>query len=79
MKELLRKQNNKKRRKKKMKTRFACIGTVAFASKVNVTMFIPIMTGIFTCRGRNAGIANVETNRDRHGQTRTDSDRQGQG
>ena len=39
-------------------TRFACIGTVTFASKVNVTVII-------MCRGENAGISNVETYRDR--------------
>ena len=54
-----------------VKTRFACIGTVAFARKVNVIMFILMKTVIFICRGRHAGIANVETYRDRQGQTRT--------
>ena len=64
--------------KKKLKTRFACIGTVAFARKVNVTMFILMKTVIFICRGRHEGITNVKTYRDRQGQTRTDRDRQGQ-
>ena len=64
--------------KKKVKTWFACIGTVAFARKVNVTMFILMKTGIFICRGRHEGIANVETYRDRQGQTMTDRDKQGQ-
>ena len=50
--------------KEKLKTWFACIGTVAFARKVNVNMSI--------CRGGHEGIINVETNSDRQGQTRTD-------
>ena len=64
--------------KKKLKTWFACIGTVAFTRKVNVTMFILMKNVIFICRGRHEGIANVETYRNRQGQTRTDRDRQGQ-
>ena len=64
--------------KEEVKTRFACIGTVAFARKVNVTMFILMKTVIFICRGRHEGMANVETYRDRQLQTRTDRDRQGQ-
>ena len=51
---------------------------MAFARKVNVTMFILLKTVIFICRGRHEGIANEETYRDRQGQTRTDRDRQGQ-
>ena len=51
---------------------------MAFARKVNVTMFILMKTVIFICRGRHEGIANVETFRDIQGQTRTDRDRQGQ-
>ena len=47
---------------------------MVFARKVNVTM----KTVIFICRGRHEGIANVETYRDRQGQTGTDRDRQGQ-
>ena len=74
MKDLLRKQEVKK----KLKTRFACIGTLAFARKVNVTMFILMKTIIFICKGRHKGIANVETYRDGQGQTRTDRDGQGQ-
>ena len=35
-------------------------------------------TVIFIYRGRHEGIANVETHKDRQGQTRTDMDRQGQ-
>ena len=35
-------------------------------------------TVIFICRGRNAGIPNVETDRDIKVQTRTDRDSQGQ-
>ena len=50
---------------------------MAFASKVNVTMFILMKTVIIVCRGRNAGIENVETYRDRQGQTGTDKDKQG--
>ena len=61
-----------------MKIRLACIGAVAFASKVNITMFIMMKTVIFICRGRNAGIANVQTYRDRQGQTGTNKDREGQ-
>ena len=41
-------------------------------------MFILIKTVIFICRGRHKGIANVETYRDRQGQTGTYRDRQGQ-
>ena len=51
---------------------------MAFARKVNVTMFILMKTVIFICKARHAGIANVETYRDRQGQTGTDRDRQGQ-
>ena len=40
-------------------------------------MFILMKTVIFICRGRHEGIANVETYRDRQGQTGTDRDRQG--
>ena len=54
--------------KKKLKTRFPCIETVAFARKVNVTMFILMNTGIFIFMGRHGGI---------QGQTRTYRDRQG--
>ena len=64
--------------KKKLKARFACIGTVAFARKVNVTMFILMKTVIFICRVRHEGIANEETYRDIWGQTGTDKDSQGQ-
>ena len=35
-------------------------------------------TVIFICRGRHEGIANVETYRDRQGQTGTDKDTQRQ-
>ena len=57
---------------------FACIETLAFSRKVNVTMFMLMKTVIFICRGRHAGVANVKTYRYRQGQTRTDRDRQGQ-
>ena len=50
---------------------------MAFARKVKVTMFILMKSIIFICRGRLEGIANVETYRDRQGQTRTDRDGQG--
>ena len=70
----MRKQD-KKFKKKVKKTRFACIGTVPFARKVNVTLFI-LKAVIFICRGRNDGIANVKTYRDRQGQTGTYRDRQ---
>ena len=56
--------------KKKLEIGFACIGTVAFASKV--PMCILMKTVIFICRGRNAGKANIETYRDIQGQTGTD-------
>ena len=56
------------------KKRFACIGTVAFARKVNVTMCILLKTVIFICRGRYEGIAHVETCRDRQGHKRTDEE-----
>ena len=75
MTELLR---SKIKVKKKLKTRFVCIGTVAYARKVNVTMFIMMKTVIFICRGRHEGITNEEKYRDIQGQTRTDRDRQGQ-
>ena len=41
-------------------------------------MFILMKTIIFICRGRHEVIANVETYRDNHGQTRTDRNIQGQ-
>ena len=47
--------------KKKLKTKFACIRTVALARKVNSTIFILMKTVIFICRGRHEGIANVKT------------------
>ena len=74
MKELLRKQDEKVN--KKLRTRFACIETVALARKVNATIFI--RTIIFICRGRHEGIASVETYRDKQVQIRTDRDRQDQ-
>ena len=64
--------------KKKLITRFACIGTVPFARKVHVTLFIVMKTVIFIYRGRHEGITNVETHRDRQGQIGTYRDRQGQ-
>ena len=51
---------------------------MAFARKVNVTMFIPMKTVIFIFRGRHEGIANVETYRNGQGKTGTDKDKQGQ-
>ena len=69
MKGLLSKQDDK--------WRFACIGTVVFARKVNLTMLILMKTFIFICRGRHEGIANVETDRNRQGQTGIDKDKQG--
>ena len=51
---------------------------MAFARKVNVTMFIPMKTVIFIFRGRYEGIANVETYRDKQGQTGTDNEKQSQ-
>ena len=64
--------------KEAVKTRFACIGTVALERKVNVTMFILMKSVLFICRGRHEGISNVDTYRDRQVQTRTDRDRRGQ-
>ena len=49
---------------------------MALARKVNVTMFILMKTVIFICRGKHEVISNVDTYRDRQGQTRTDRDRQ---
>ena len=63
--------------KKKLKTRFACIRKVPFARNVDVTMFRLMKTFIFICRGRHEGTSNVETYRDRQGQTGTDKARQG--
>ena len=51
---------------------------MAFAKKVNVTMFILMMAVIFICRGIHECISNLETYRERQGQTRTDRARQGQ-
>ena len=51
---------------------------MSFAIKVNVTMVILMKTVLFICRGRYAGIANIETYRDRQGQTGTNRDKQGQ-
>ena len=48
---------------------------MAFASKVNVNMFI-LLKPVVICRG-NAGIAIVETYKDRQGHTGTDKGRQG--
>ena len=67
MTQLLRKQDQTQRRVKTINIGFACIEIVAFASKVNVTMFILMRSIIFICRGRHEGIANVETYRDRQG------------
>ena len=59
---------------------------MAFSSQVTITMFILMKTVIIICRGRNEGIANIETyraghtetNGDRQGQTGTDKDKQEQ-
>ena len=50
---------------------------MVFARKVNVTKIILMKTVISICKGRHEGIANVETDRDRQGQTGTDKDKQG--
>ena len=60
----------------KLKTRFAYIGTVALARRVNVIMFILMKTFQFICRRKHEGIANVETYRDRQGQTGTEKVKQ---
>ena len=61
--------------KEGVKTRFACIRTVTFARNVNVTMFRLIKTVMLICRGRHEGKSNVETYRDRRGQTGTVKDK----
>ena len=47
---------------------------MAFARKVNVTMFILMKTVMFICRGGHEGIANLEAYRDIQGQTGIDRD-----
>ena len=71
--------------KKKFKTRFACIGTGAFAWKVNVITFILMKTVIFICRGRECRYSKCRdiqgqpgTYKDSQGQTRTSKNKQGQ-
>ena len=78
MKIVIEEVRSKLKKKEEFKIWCACIGTVAFASKVNVTLFILMKTVIIICRGRNTRITNVETDRDTQGQTRTDKVRQGQ-
>ena len=73
---MVEKERSKVKEKKEVKIMFACIGTVTITSKVNITILIFIKTEIFICRGRNSGIANVETYRDKQGQTRTYRERQ---
>ena len=51
---------------------------MALARKVNITMFILMKTVMFICWGRHDCITNVETYRDKQGQTGTDKDKQGQ-
>ena len=66
--------------KKKLKTRFECIETVAFARKVTAIMFISMKTVILIFIGTH--IANGYTYsiyRVMQGQTRTDMDKLGQG
>ena len=84
MKELLLKQDRKKRRKNKLKIKFACTGTVVFASKVNLTMFILMKTD-FHLQGESCRCSKCRdiqgqtgTDKDKQGQTGTDRDRQGQ-
>ena len=60
--------------KKKLKIMFACIGTVAFASKVYIIMFILMKTVIFICRGRKSRYSKC---RDIQVQTGTYKDSQG--
>ena len=69
--------------KKKLKTRFACIGTVAFAWKVNVITFILMKTVIFIWRGRKCRYSKCRdiqgqpgTYKDSQGQTGTNKDKQ---
>ena len=66
----------KKTEELKHKVWFACIGKVALAGKVIVTMFKLMNTVLIICRGRNANMADVEIYTDRQGQTGTDKDRQ---
>ena len=49
---------------------------MAFTSNANITIFILMKIMIFICRGRNAGIENLETYRDKQGQARTHRERQ---
>ena len=67
-----------KEEKEKVKISLACIRTVAFTIEVTVNMLILMKTVIFICRGRNTGVANAETYRDKQGYTRTNRDRQGE-
>ena len=73
------KTRSKVKKKQEIQIMFAGFGKVAFTSKVNLTMIILMKTMVFICRGRNAGIANVEgqTGSDRQGQTKTDRDIEG--
>ena len=64
---VLKKVRSKVKKNKEVKIRLEFIGTVAFTSKVNVTMLILMKTVIFNCMGRNADIANVETYMDKQG------------
>ena len=64
--------------KEEVKTMFACAGTVPIERKDNLTLFILMKTVLFICSGRHKEIANVETYRDRQGETRTDRDIQEQ-
>ena len=63
--------------KDKVKNKVCMHWNSGFARKVDVVMFTLMKTVIFICRGRPAGIANVETYRERQGQTRTNRNRQG--
>ena len=53
------------------------IGTGDFASKVIVTEFILMKTVLIIFREENAGMANIESYKDRQEQTGTAKERQG--
>ena len=77
MKIVIEEAQSKLKKKEEVKIGFAFIGTLAFASTVNVTMFILMKTVIIICRGIYTGITNVETYREKQVQKRTDNDTKG--
>ena len=71
---VLEKARSKERKNKKVKLGLHALKQWLLQVK---SLFILMKTVIFICRGRNAGIANAETYRDKQGHTRTNRDRQG--